>query len=72
MIEDMQLRGLSPGTQKVYVGAVQALAVYYRKSPDQLSDEELRQYFVYLTNERRLARSRMVQKLIHARNPPCK
>jgi integrase/recombinase XerD len=57
MIEDMQLRGLTPGTQKAYVGAVQALAVYYGKSPDHLSDEELRQYFVYLTNERQLARS---------------
>jgi integrase/recombinase XerD len=57
MIEDMQLRGLSTGTQAAYVGAVRALAVYYGKSPDQLSDEELRQYFVYLTNERRLARS---------------
>lgn len=57
MIEDMQLRGLAPGTQRAYVGAVQALAVYYGKSPDHLSDEELRQYFVYLTNERQLARS---------------
>lgn len=57
MIEDMQLRGLSPGTQAAYVRAVRDLAVYYGKSPDQLSDEDLRGYFVYLTQERRLARS---------------
>lgn len=57
MIEDMQLRGLSPGTQEAYVGAVRALAKYYGKAPDQLSDEELRRYFVYLTHERKLARS---------------
>lgn len=57
MIEDMQLRGLAPGTQVSYVGAVRALAEYYGKPPDQVSDEELRQYFVYLTHERKLARS---------------
>ena len=33
MIEDMQLRGLSPGTQAAYVRAVRDLAVYYGKSP---------------------------------------
>lgn len=57
MIEDMRLRGLLPGTQTAYVGAVRALAEYYGKPPDQLSDEELRQYFVYLTDERQVARS---------------
>jgi len=57
MIEDMRLRGLLPGTQTAYVGAVRALAEYYGKPPDQVSDEELRQYFVYLTDERQVARS---------------
>lgn len=57
MIEDMKLRGLAPSTQQAYVRVVRDLATYYNKSPDQLSDEELRRYFVYLTEERRLARS---------------
>lgn len=57
MIEDMQLRGLSPHTQKAYVHAVCALAEYYNKSPDKISEEELRGYFLYLKNERRLSRS---------------
>lgn len=57
MIEDMQLRGLSPGTQKAYVRAVRDLAAYYNKSPDQISEEELRGYFLYLKDERRLSRS---------------
>lgn len=57
MIEDMQLRGLSPKTQRAYVGAVRALAEYYNRSPDHISEEELREYFLYLKNERCLSRS---------------
>ena len=57
MIEDMQLRGFAPGTQHVYVQAVQCFAQHFGKSPDQITEEELRQYFLYLRNERRVARS---------------
>ena len=57
MIEDMQLRGLSPKTQRAYVRVVRELAEYYSRSPDQISEEELRAYFLYLKNERRLSRS---------------
>lgn len=57
MIEDMQLRGLAPKTQEAYVGAVKQLAEYYHKSPDLISDEELRQYFLYLKNDKHVSRS---------------
>jgi len=43
MIEDMQLRGLAARTQEAYLGAVQQLAKHYGKSPDLLTEEELRQ-----------------------------
>jgi len=56
MLEDMQLRGLSARTQEAYARAVWQLAQYYRRRPEQLSDEELRQYFLYLANEKKLAR----------------
>ena len=56
MLEDMQLRGLSARTQEAYARAVWQLAQYYRRRPEQLSDAELRQYFLYLTNEKKLAR----------------
>jgi site-specific recombinase XerD len=55
MIEAMQLRGLSPRTQEAYLGAVQQLALHYAKSPDLLTEEELRQYFLYLRNTKQLA-----------------
>ena len=51
----MQLRGMSERTQDAYVRVVQQLAEYYSKSPDQISEEELRQYFLYLQNERNYA-----------------
>jgi integrase/recombinase XerD len=56
MLEDMQLRGLSARTQEAYARAVGQLAQHYHRSPDKLGDEELRQYFLYLTNEKKLAR----------------
>jgi integrase/recombinase XerD len=56
MIEDMQLRGLSARTQEAYARAVWQLAQHYQRSPNKLGDEELRQYFLYLTNQKKIAR----------------
>jgi site-specific recombinase XerD len=52
----MQLRGLSARTQEAYARAVWQLAQHYHRRPDQLSDENLRQYFLYLANEKKIAR----------------
>jgi integrase/recombinase XerD len=57
MMEDMQLRGLSEGTQDAYVAAVRQLAEHYGKSPDRIGEEELRQYFLYLKNDKQIAAS---------------
>ena len=55
MIEDMTLAGLSPGAQAAYIDAVRKSAAYYRRSPDQLSEEEVRAYILNL-RERGAAR----------------
>ena len=55
MLEDMQLRGLAARTQESYLAAVRQRAVHYGRSPDQLAEDELRQYFLYLRNEKRVA-----------------
>ena len=57
MIEDMQLHGFAERTQKSYRHAVRQLAEYYNKPPDQIGEEELRQYFLYLKNVKKVARS---------------
>jgi hypothetical protein len=56
MTQDMQLRGFSPRTQEAYTRAVRKLADHYAKSPDLITDEELRQYFLHRTNVSRWSR----------------
>ena len=55
MIEDMQVRNLSPHTQTSYVQQVSLFARHFHKSPEELGPEEIRCYQVYLTNEKKLA-----------------
>ena len=52
MIEDMQLRGYSARTQEAYVAAVRQVFEHYHCSPAQLTEEQLRQYFLYSANEK--------------------
>src|SRR5258705_2505387 len=52
MIEDMQLRNLSTGTQRAYLHYIPGLARFYQTSPEHLSLEELREYQLYMINER--------------------
>lgn len=60
MIEDMKLRGFAENTQKTYLGAVRRLTEHYHKPPDQISEEELRRYFLYLIDEKGAARSTFI------------
>jgi len=57
MLEDLQLAGYTPKTQKSYIDAVRGLAKHYKRSPDQLSEEEVRRFFLHLVNVRKAARS---------------
>ncbi len=56
MIECLQLRGLSERTQEAYTRAVRQLSEHYHKSPDQITEEELRQYFLFIKNVKQYAR----------------
>jgi len=57
MIEDMQLHGYSAKTQNAYLGAVRGLAGHYHRTPEEITQDELRSYFLYLVKERGVARS---------------
>jgi len=57
MIEEMQLRRFSERSIESYLRAVSQLAGFCWKSPDLVSDEELRDYFLFLRNPKRLARA---------------
>ena len=55
MIEDMQLRNLHPHTQANYVHHVLGFAKFFGLSPEVLDLEAIRQYQLYLLNERKLS-----------------
>jgi site-specific recombinase XerD len=57
LIDDLNLAGYSKRTQEVYVASVRKLSEHYSRSPDLINEEELRQYFLYLKDERKLSRS---------------
>jgi len=57
MMQDLALAGYAPKTQQAYLGAVRALARYYRRSPDQLSEDEVRGFFLHLITVKKAAKS---------------
>ena len=57
MLEDMEVRNLSPHTQRAYIENVARFARHFDRSPVELGPEEIRAYQVYLVRERQLAPS---------------
>ena len=55
MVEDMQLRNLALVTQRNYIAHVAAFAKFFGKSPEVLDQEAVREYLLYLLNERKLS-----------------
>jgi site-specific recombinase XerD len=48
MIEEMKLRNFSHRTEQSYVSAMVGLVKHYRRSPDQLTQDEIRCYLLHL------------------------
>jgi integrase/recombinase XerD len=60
MHQDLQLAGLSERTQEAYLRAVRQLADHFHKAPDRLSEAQLRQYLLYLKNDKQFAPSSLI------------
>lgn len=60
MIEDMQIRNLTPNTQRAYVEQVIRFARHFRKSPEHLGPAEIRTYLLYLAQDKCLAASSII------------
>ncbi len=56
MRTDLQLRGATPQTQRSYLREVSNLAKHFGKSPEDLKEEELREYLLYLMKERNISK----------------
>ncbi|HBF33861.1 TPA: integrase [Candidatus Sumerlaeota bacterium] len=58
-MDELDLRGFSLNTKDNYVGAVERLARHFKKSPDQITDEELKQYLLFLIRNQKRSASTM-------------
>lgn len=64
MTQDMQLAGLKERTVEAYVRAVRQLSEHFHRSPDQLTEVQLRDYFLYLKNDCKISPSAL--KIAHS------
>src|SRR5882724_1242165 len=55
MVEDMQIRNFSENTQESYLQQVSLFARHFRRTPEGLGPANIRDYQLYLTNEKKLA-----------------
>jgi hypothetical protein len=55
MIEDMRIRNFAATTQRSYIHYVAQFAQYFHRSPAELDLEAVRQYQLYLSQERNLS-----------------
>ena len=55
MIRDMTVRGFAPRTHKAYIAAVVRLAKHYRRSPNEITNDEVQTYLAYFIQERKLS-----------------
>jgi site-specific recombinase XerD len=55
MLSDLKLRGLSKETQRSYLQCVRQLVKYYRRSPTELGEREVRAFLRHLVEERKLS-----------------
>jgi site-specific recombinase XerD len=55
MIDDMRLRNFAATTQRSYIHYVADFALYFKRSPEVLDLEAVRQYQLYLSQERKLS-----------------
>jgi site-specific recombinase XerD len=55
MLDELQRRNYSPNTVRSYVHAVEEFARYFRRWPDQLGPDHVREYQVHLFRGRKLS-----------------
>ena len=65
MIDDLRVRNRSAHTIRIYIDCIANFARHFGKSPELLGPEEIRQYQVYLVNERRVSCSYLTQRSVH-------
>ncbi|MBW2005412.1 MAG: site-specific integrase [Deltaproteobacteria bacterium] len=62
---DLELRGLSPNTQEIYLRQVNQFSRHYGRSPRQLGEKEIKEYLLYLIRKKKASTS-TVNQCYHA------
>ena len=57
VIQDLQLAGYSPRTVEAYSYHVKKFLEYYDKDPKTITEDEIKSYFLYLKNTKKLSGS---------------
>ena len=60
MHQDLQLAGLSERTIEAYLRSVRSLAEHYGTPPDRLTEPQVRDYLLYLKNDRKFASASLI------------
>jgi integrase/recombinase XerD len=55
MLAELQLRGITPRTQTAYLREIANLENYFNKSPEELGEEEVKEYLVHMLEDRGLS-----------------
>ena len=55
MLEELQRRNFAPSTIRYYIRTVRDFAAYFKKPPDQLGAEQLRQFQLHMLRDQKLA-----------------
>jgi integrase/recombinase XerD len=55
MLAELQLRGITPRTQTAYLREIAKLENYFNKSPEDLGEEEVKEYLVHMLEDRGLS-----------------
>lgn len=55
MLAELQLRGITPRTQTAYLREIGKLENYFNRSPEELGEEEVKEYLVHMLEDRGLS-----------------
>ena len=63
MLEELERRNYSANTVRSYIRTVEDLARYFKRRPDRLGPEHIRQYQAHLFRDRKLAANTVAQRV---------
>ncbi len=70
---NLELKGLSPNTQEIYLRQVSQFSRHFKRSPRHLGEKDIKEYLLYLIREKKVSTSTVNQcyhlaHLFHSRS----